>query len=95
MHKKVKSQIFNLGANTENFQKIDIANIIHKTLGDKLKVEIIDKDPDLRSYRVDFSKIEKTLNYRPQKSLTEVIDELVFSVKNNLYTNPELNIYRN
>lgn len=92
---KVKSQIFNLGANTENFQKIDIANIIHKILGDKLKVEIIDKDPDLRSYRVDFTKIEKILNYKPQKSLTEVINELIFSIKNNLYANPESNIYRN
>ena len=42
-------------------------------------------DQDLRSYKVDFSKIEKNLDFKLEKNLEESIEELIFSVKNELF----------
>jgi len=92
---KIKSQVFNLGSNKENFQKIKIAEIIKDKFEKDLKIEIVNDDPDLRSYKVNFDKINKILNYKPEKTLEQVIGELFFSLKNNLYNNTESSLYRN
>ena len=56
---KYRSQIFNLGYNQENYKKIEIANLVKEKFFKNIDIDIIDKDPDLRSYRLDFGKIKK------------------------------------
>ena len=93
--KNIKSQVFNLGSNNENFQKIQIAEIIKNNFEKNLNIEIVNDDPDLRSYKVNFDKISKLLKYKPQKTIEQAIKELFFSLKNNLYNNLDSEIYRN
>ena len=53
------------------------------------------EDEDLRSYRVDFSKIEKSLNFRLQKPLDKAIEELFYLCSNELISDYESIKYRN
>ena len=92
---KIKSQVFNLGANGENFQKIEIAKLIKENFIPELKIDIIDKDSDLRSYKVNFDKISKELDYKPSKKIVEAMGEIFSSLKKNLYSDTNSQKYRN
>ncbi len=63
----VRNQAFNVGITSENFQTRDIAEIVKETVpGSKIEYAK-DAEPDKRSYRVDFSKISKTLpEFKPK-----------------------------
>jgi nucleoside-diphosphate-sugar epimerase len=57
----VRGVAFNVGANDENYQVRDIATIVQETFPD-CTIEYADgAGPDPRSYRVDFSKLERAL----------------------------------
>jgi nucleoside-diphosphate-sugar epimerase len=63
----VHKQVFNVGATTENYRVRDIAEIVRQTVPDSSITYATDAGPDRRSYRVDCSKIARTLpNFRPQ-----------------------------
>ena len=94
-NKIIKNQIFNLGNTNANKKKKDIAEIIKNKFIPELDIKYQGQDQDLRSYRVDFSKIEKNLNFKLQKPLEQAIEELVFSVKNNLFKDPNNSKYKN
>ena len=91
----IKNQVFNLGNTVNNIKKRDIAEIIKDNLIPDLEISHNEEDPDLRSYRVDFSKIEKTLDFKLQKTLEEAIKELFFLVKNSLVDDFNSKKYRN
>ena len=50
---KVKNNVFNIGFNGENYQKIQIANIVKEYIPET-KIEIVKIGSDLRDYQVDF-----------------------------------------
>ena len=57
----IHNQIFNVGVNGENYQICDLVEIVRESVPG-CKVEYaIKKGSDLRSYRVDFSKLARTL----------------------------------
>jgi len=71
--------VFNIGSNTENYRKIEIATLVADELGAKVVV-----DPERvegRSYRVDFSKLKK-LGFREAHSPREAIRELADAIRN-------------
>ena len=57
-----RSQIFNLGYNNENYEKIEIAKTIRDKYFQEVEIDIIEKDLDLRSYRLNFNKMKIILN---------------------------------
>jgi nucleoside-diphosphate-sugar epimerase len=59
---KVNGQIFNVGANEQNYQIGELAQTVSKALPIDVRTEWYG-DPDHRSYRVSFDKIEK-LGYK-------------------------------
>jgi nucleoside-diphosphate-sugar epimerase len=79
----VYNQIFNVGIDEENYQIEDIANEIEKILPNTA-VEILNRTgPDERTYRVDFSKIKRTINqFKPVWDLKKGIEELYSAYKN-------------
>jgi len=93
--KLIKSQIFNLGSDNENFQKIHIAECLKNNFFPKLNIQVTDKDPDLRSYRVSFQKIKETLKYETSKTLKEAISEILVLLKNNNEIDTKSAIFRN
>jgi len=72
---KVAGQVFNVGANEQNYQVYRIAQMIRDVVP-HTDVEVVPDDPDRRSYCVDFSKIKHTLDFTVQKSPYEGIVEI-------------------
>jgi nucleoside-diphosphate-sugar epimerase len=56
----VHNEAFNIGVETENYQVRDLAEIVAATVPDCVIEYAEDGNPDPRSYRVDFSKFERT-----------------------------------
>ena len=83
--KLINKQIFNLGNTKDNRKKSEIAEIIKTKFIPNLEIKYSGKDEDLRSYKVDFSKIEKTLDFKLEKTLEKAIEELIFSIKNKFF----------
>lgn len=80
---KIHNQAFNVGINEENYQIKEIAKQVEKTVPDS-HVEILNKTgSDERTYRVDFSKLKKTLpQFKPTWNLKKGIKELYQAYKN-------------
>ncbi len=75
----IHNQAFNVGRNGENYQIRQVAEIVHKVLPQcEVVIEGMDRPPDPRSYRVDFSKIARALpEFHPQWDVKQGVEELV------------------
>ena len=82
---KFRSQIFNMGYDNENYKKIDIAKLVQANFFQNIEMEVIDKDKDLRSYRLDFSKMKKFFNLEPGSNLLEATKIIVDNITSKKY----------
>jgi len=71
----VNGEIFNLGTDAVNFQIIDLAKRI-AGLFEGVAIEIVKDDEDLRSYHVQFGKIERVLGFEPEWSADRGAEEV-------------------
>ncbi|MFC2170120.1 NAD-dependent epimerase/dehydratase family protein [Acidobacteriota bacterium] len=80
---KIHNQAFNVGIDKENYQVKEIADQVEKIVPD-CQVEILNKTgPDERTYRVEFSKIKKTLKFfQPNWDVKKGIKDLYVTYKN-------------
>lgn len=63
----VHNQSFNVGQNEENYQVRDLAEIVRQTVPGSAVEYASDGGPDLRCYRVDFSRIRTAIpGFRPK-----------------------------
>ena len=67
---KINREVFNVGSNEQNFQVIQVANMI-RDIVPYTEVEVIHDDPDKRNYNVSFDKIARVLNYKVERSIME------------------------
>jgi len=81
----IHNQAFNVGLNEENYQIRDLAEIVRETVPG-CKIEYAkDAGPDKRSYRVDFSKIFRTLpDFKPQWNVKKGVRELYEAYKSTM-----------
>ncbi len=79
---RVHNQAFNVGANPENYQVRDLAEIV-QALMPKCKIEYEEGGSgDPRSYQVSFNKIHKTLlTFRPKWTASKGVEELLTAYK--------------
>jgi len=91
---KVKNNVFNVGFNGENYQKIQIANIVKENIPDT-KIEIVKTGGDLRDYQVDFSKLQRYLNIKNSYTVNDGIKEVLEILKNKIITDPYKSYYYN
>jgi nucleoside-diphosphate-sugar epimerase len=73
---KMTNEIYNLGDETLNLTKGDLAQRISKRVGCRVELSSDGTDPDLRNYRVSFSKL-KALGFCTKRSIDDGIEELV------------------
>lgn len=90
-----RNQIFNLGGLDGNSRKREIGEIIKKKYMPDLQLDIRNSDPDVRSYRVNFGKINQKLGFTLSKSLDEAIGDLFDLLKYKIIADPQEPIYRN
>ena len=77
---KIKGNIFNAGGNYNNFNKKGIVQLIKKNIK-KTNVSYKKFDVDPRNYKVDFSKVRKTLGFKPRYSVEYGIKEIINALR--------------
>jgi nucleoside-diphosphate-sugar epimerase len=78
----VHRQAFNIGANAENYQIRDLAEIVKKTVPGCRIEYAPDGGPDKRCYRVDFGKVTKMLpSFQPQWNARKGAQQLYDAIR--------------
>jgi nucleoside-diphosphate-sugar epimerase len=71
--KSIHREIFNIGS--RNLTVKEIAQAVQKEVGEDIPIEFLDTN-DLRSYRVDSSKILQHIGFQPTLTINDAIAEL-------------------
>jgi nucleoside-diphosphate-sugar epimerase len=77
---RMKQSIFNVGDNSNNISKEDIALMIKQRIDYHLQYVDYIEDEDKRNYSVSYEKIS-SFGYKTQKTVEEGIDELIKACK--------------
>lgn len=72
---RINGHIFNVGSNGSNYQLGPLAEEIAAALPVQVRIEWYG-DPDHRSYRVNFDKIERTLGWKAQRTVADGAREI-------------------
>ena len=67
---KIHKEIFNVGANQQNYQILPLAKLIGDSVGINYELGWYG-EPDTRSYRVDFSKLKNILGFKIKYTVEE------------------------
>lgn len=77
---KINGEIFNVGSNDQNYQILQLAKEVAKAM----KIPFNKKwygDPDSRSYKISFEKINKTLGYKTKFTVSYGAKEIFDALK--------------
>ncbi len=90
----VKNQIFNVGSNEQNYTIKQIGELVKKHVP---AAELINgsTDSDRRNYRVDFTKIHKYLNFKPQWTVEQGIQQVLDAIKSGKISDYRDYLYNN
>jgi nucleoside-diphosphate-sugar epimerase len=80
---KVRGQIYNVGATSQNFRKSEIVELVRVHAPDA-RIEYVKKADDPRSYRVSFEKIASQLNFRITRTVEDGIAEVAHMLRSNV-----------
>ena len=80
---KISGQAFNVGGNHLNYKVSEIAKKISDTMTDNIELIKVPDDDDKRSYRVEFKKIKNNLNFVPNISIEDGVNEICEALKKN------------
>lgn len=81
-NEQVSHQIYNVGDDSQNFTKMELAKMIKKYLPET-EIEIIESKIDPRNYKVSFDKIRTKLNYKISMTVDDGINEIINKIKKN------------
>jgi nucleoside-diphosphate-sugar epimerase len=90
----VANEIFNVGSNEMNVQFRDLGRLI-ASLCPGAELAIDPGEPDLRDYRVDFSKIREILGWEPRIALADGISAIRDAILEGRFPDPYSAMYRN
>lgn len=85
---KISQKIFNIGG--KNHTLTEIAESVREIIGEKVEL-VHEETNDLRSYRVDSSKIQKEIGFTPKFDIKVAISELAEAFGQGQFTNPLTN----
>ncbi len=91
----IVAQAFNVGDTTQNFQKIQLVEMIRKEMPHPVDVEIVKKEEDPRDYRVSFEKIGRKLGFHPIRTVEDGIREIRDAISQKVITDFDDPRYRN
>lgn len=86
----INNQVFNIGNSKQNYSKKYIAQKIKKFLNKKVKIKFTNKSKDKRNYKVDFTKIKKSLKFETKYDVDYGIKEILKYIKMNKGKNFDL-----
>ena len=91
---QVAGQVYNVGANEENYRKLDLVELLRERIP-TAEIQFVKKDEDPRDYRVSFDRIEERLGFRAVRTVPEGIDEVIALLRSGLLDDPYAGVYRN
>ncbi len=91
---KVGGQIFNVGDESQNYTLTQLGQIVAQSCPG-IEVEEVRNGDDARNYRVNFSKIRRSLGFRASIDLVEGVQEMVDAVLGGHVPNWRDTIYSN
>ena len=74
--------VFNIGSNDQNFQKLTLAEMVAKRFDTTIEVTETKKDP--RNYKVSFDKARKKLNFKTIHGIIDTIDTIAQALESGL-----------
>ena len=77
LDKTSEHRVFNVGSPANNTSKREMAELIKEKTGCTVLYEEFAKDPDQRSYSVDFSRFKEAVKWEPTISIESGINELL------------------
>lgn len=83
----VSGQVFNLGAKDQIFQIHALANVVKSIIPDS-KINILPAEADLIDYRLNYSRIEKILDFVPRWTVEDGIKQIKDLLLNNQFSDP-------
>ncbi|MDR1313747.1 MAG: NAD(P)-dependent oxidoreductase [Deltaproteobacteria bacterium] len=92
--RSVAGEVFNVGSNDQNVQFKDLGELI-ASLCPGSELAFAPGEPDLRDYRVDFTKIREILGFKAKTSLAEGIAGLRDALADGRFPDPYSKAYRN
>ncbi|MDI9342568.1 MAG: SDR family oxidoreductase [Sediminibacterium sp.] len=91
---KVKNNVFNIGFEGENYQKIQIANAV-KALMPETAINILREGGDKRDYQVSFAKLHRFIDVKQYFNVEKSVKEIHEALSNGLIPHPEEKVYYN
>lgn len=92
----VSGEAFNVGDTLENYQKETLVQMIVRELGEGHDdVVYVEKEEDPRDYRVDFTRINRTLGFTLTRCVTDGIREIANAIRTGIIADPDSQMYRN
>lgn len=77
----VRSQVFNVGSNRQNYTIHQIGDLIHSRVpGAKLLIQA-GEPGDRRNYRVDFRKIHNVLGFEPRWTVEQGVEQVIEALR--------------
>jgi nucleoside-diphosphate-sugar epimerase len=76
----VKNQIFNVGSNEQNYKIRTVGEMIHARVPEA-KLLMKGEDVDKRNYWVNFNKIARTLDFKPNWTVEAGIDQVIDALR--------------
>jgi nucleoside-diphosphate-sugar epimerase len=76
----VRSQVFNVGSNEQNYTIAHIGEMIHKHVPDAYLVNKGD-EVDPNNYKVNFAKIQRMLGFSPKWSVEQGITQVAYAIR--------------
>ena len=89
--RKMRDEVYNVGHESMNFTKDDVANLIRKKIDYYLHYAEIGEDMDKRDYEVSYKKICK-LGFTTQVTIDQGLDELIQGMEMLRLDNPFSNV---
>ncbi|MDR2612609.1 MAG: NAD(P)-dependent oxidoreductase [Deltaproteobacteria bacterium] len=90
----VAGEVFNVGSNDLNVQFKDLGALIASQC-EGAELTFSPGEPDLRDYRVDFSKIREILDFQPRTSLADGLAGIRDAILAGVFPDPYSPLYRN
>jgi len=91
---RIGDQIFNVGSNEQNYQILEIAEMIGRTFK-KVKINIEEAQLDARDYRVNFDRIRRMLGFKPRQTIPVAAKKIVRELSLGNPRNPNAKVYYN
>lgn len=76
----IRNQVFNVGSNEQNYTIDQIGEIVHALVPEATIVRN-DEVSDLRNYWVDFNKIGKTVEFTPQWTIEQGVNQVITAIR--------------